>query len=390
MLGPTPPPKDRPQVPPFCRARPTLGVPLSCPHCASADGSDPTCRSLARECAKLWVDRREELGYPMGTITAPVPLEAARPVLRDTAGAPRTLVVEIGSEELPPDEVDSALEQLRARVPTLLSKLRLEHGAVRVEGTPRRLAVLVESLAARQPDTEEKVRGPPSSSAFDAEGKPTKALEGFCKKSGVQVSDLIREPGPKGVEYCFAVVRSTGRPAAEVLADELGALVAGLNWRKSMRWNSEATYSRPLRWILAMHGDTVIPFHHAYVRASDGTRVLRNSQQPEQRVPSAEAYAGLLRSEGIMLSVQDRRDFIWQQARPLGPRLRSVGTVWCAEPAAENRRSRSWLPLWAAASRSRPAGTCCPRSPTWSRHPPWSWAGSTVTSSSCPTRSLSW
>ena len=88
------------------------------------------------------------------------------------------------------DEVDSAVAQLERAVPALLEGLKLPHGAVTVNGTPRRLAVEVEALATRQPDREERTRGPPAKAAFDAEGAPTKAILGFCKKNGAAVEDV--------------------------------------------------------------------------------------------------------------------------------------------------------------------------------------------------------
>lgn len=102
-------------------------------------------------------------------------------------------MLEVGSEELPPDDVVSALQQLKDRVPALLDRLRLGHGGVTVEGTPRRLAVLVHELAARQSNSSERVRGPPAKVAYDAAGTPSPALLGFCKKNGVTGEQRARQ-----------------------------------------------------------------------------------------------------------------------------------------------------------------------------------------------------
>ncbi|GIL46417.1 hypothetical protein Vafri_3416 [Volvox africanus] len=271
-----------------------------------------TLRGLAREITGLWVLRREELEHPLGTITAPASPVPGRPAVPSSL-EPRTFVLEIGTEELPPDDVVAAVNQLRERVPALLSKLRLTYGAVHVEGTPRRLAVVVEGLAARQASEEAKVRGPPAKQAFTADGSPTKALEGFCRKNGVDVASVTREVDGKGVEYVYAVVRDAGRAAAEVLTDELPALVGGLSFKKSMRWNGLGiSFSRPMRWLLALHGDTVLPFVYGGLKAANVTRVLRNAAAPEVAVASAEGYLPALASAGISPSGTGRAEAIWR------------------------------------------------------------------------------
>lgn len=172
-------------------------------------------RGLAREVTSLWMARREELGHPLGILppTPPPPLTPLDPKLLPTK--PQTFVLEIGTEELPPDDVQSSLEQLSSRLPALLTKLRLAHeGSIKIEGTPRRLAVVIEGLSPRQAADESKVRGPPASSAFGKDGvTPTKALEGFCRKNNVDVSQVTREVDAKGVEYVYALVKDAGRAA---------------------------------------------------------------------------------------------------------------------------------------------------------------------------------
>lgn len=114
-------------------------------------------------------------------------------------------------------------------MPALLDRLRLGHDGVTVEGTPRRLAVVVRELAGRQSNSAEHVRGPPAKVAYDARGAPTPALLGFCKKNGVTVEDCFADADAKGVEYVWAEVKQAGRPAAEVrapVADAEGAAAA--------------------------------------------------------------------------------------------------------------------------------------------------------------------
>ncbi len=165
----------------------------------------------------------------------------------------------------PAADLDSALAQLRVAVPELLDELRLSYDGITVEGTPRRLAVMVDGLAARQTDEESVAKGPPADRAFDADGNPTKAATGFARSKGIDVADLtIIEEG--GGRYVSAVVREEGRPAVAVLAEKLPELVAGIKYEKSMRWNeTNVSYSRPLRWLLALHGTAVVPFAYAGV-----------------------------------------------------------------------------------------------------------------------------
>ncbi|GBF89751.1 hypothetical protein Rsub_02921 [Raphidocelis subcapitata] len=277
-----------------------------------------TMRALAREVTGLWLERREEQGYPLGLVAppeAPKPGKPPAPAAGGAGAGARSFVLEVGSEELPPDDVLSGMEQLRERVPALLERLRLPHGAVRVHGTPRRLAVVVEGLAARQEAREARLRGPPAKAAFDAAGKPTKALEGFCKKNGASPGDVAVEADPKGVDYCWVTVNDAGRSAAEALVEELPGLVGSISFKKSMRWRGETAYSRPMRWLLALHGDTPLPFAYGPLLASATTRVLRNDARPERAVASAEDYEADLAGAGISLDLAARRGAIWEAAQ---------------------------------------------------------------------------
>eukprot|EP00899_Mesostigma_viride_P004972 jgi/Mesvir1/14476/Mv05183-RA.1 len=274
-------------------------------------------RALARQCAQQWIKTREELGHPLG-VSAPPPLPP--PPHEDAMGTPpargqaRMFVLEIGSEELPPQDVEAGLAQLHEKTAALLKQLRLEHGAISVQGTPRRLTVMVDALAAWQSESAERVRGPPCKTAYDKDGKPTKALEGFLRKNGASLDALDKEADAKGTEYVFATIQLPGRPAHEVLAKELQAMIASITFPKSMRWTTEATYSRPLRWLLALHGEAIVSFNHAGAQSNRTSRVLRNAAAPVISVPSAEEYSAAIAKAGLLLDVQQRRDLIWAGA----------------------------------------------------------------------------
>jgi glycyl-tRNA synthetase beta chain len=171
----------------------------------------------------------------------------------------RELVFEIGVEEIPSTPLYSAIGQLKADAERDLGEARLGYGVVDVFGSPRRLILRVSDLAERQEDQILRAKGPALKAAFDAEGNPTKAAEGFARSKGVDVSDLERVEDENGA-YVYAVIDRPGRPAAEVLPGILAGLVAGIEWPKSMRWGSgEARFIRPLRWMCALFGADVVP-----------------------------------------------------------------------------------------------------------------------------------
>lgn len=272
-------------------------------------------RELARKVAVAYLDERRRLEYPMlaesaGKAAAP-DLKAALP----SVTAPADFLLEIGVEELPCGDVDAALEQLRVRIPVCFDELRLAHGEIQIAATPRRLAVLVASVAPRQADREELVKGPPADRAFDSLGQPTKAGEGFARSRGVAVSDLtIREID--GGRYAAALVHQAGRPAGEVLAESLAGLVAGIKFEKSMRWNdTNVAFSRPVRWLVALLGAEVVPFEFAGVHSGRVTRGLRPYDSPEVAVSTADAYFAAIRSAGILIDPAERRAEVEAQVR---------------------------------------------------------------------------
>src|SRR5690606_24403204 len=221
---------------------------------------------------------------------------------------PQTFVLEIGTEELPAGDLISVLEQLRESTPALLTRLRLDYEQIEVLGTPRRLAVVVHGLAPRQTDLEMEAKGPPAERAFDADGKPTKAAEGFARSKGVDVSQLrVISEGNK--QYVAVTVHEAGRPATEALAEALPGFVGGLKFEKSMRWNaSNVSFSRPVRWLVALVGDQVVPFSFAGVPSGRVSRGLRPYGQPDIRIERADDYLQLMAANGIVIDPERRRE----------------------------------------------------------------------------------
>jgi len=279
-------------------------------------------RDLARRVAEAYVAQRQELGFPWGKAdsasinsqkkTSVIALDAAK-----APEKPETLLLEIGTEELPAADLQSALAQLTERMPAVLNDLRLEHGDIQVTGTPRRLVVRVEKVSPRQPDKTSIIKGPPADRAFDADGKPTPAATGFARGKGLKPEDL-KVMEIDGGRYAAAEVHEIGKPAGQVLQSALADLVASIKFDKTMRWNeSQIGFSRPLRWFVALIGSQVIPFQYAGLTAGNITRGLRFGTAPEAVVNSADAYADVLKSQGILLDPVKRRAVIAEQVSRL-------------------------------------------------------------------------
>jgi glycyl-tRNA synthetase len=281
-------------------------------------------RELARKVALAYVEQRQRAEYPWleesTTQTEAVAAESGEEIQTDAA----PFLLEIGTEELPAGDFASALSQLEASVPVLLDDLRLAHGTVKVMGTPRRLVVLVEDLAARQADLSQVVKGPPADRAFDAEGNPTRAAEGFARSRGVDTADLQVED-IEGGQYVVAHVTEIGKPAFEVLGDALPDLIAGIRFTKSMRWNESGVYfSRPIRWLLALHDGCLVPFSYAGYHSDRKTRGLRFADVAAFEVESPQDYLAQLGAQGIILDPAARQAEIRAQAGQLAAEVGGV------------------------------------------------------------------
>ncbi|MCS7261124.1 MAG: glycine--tRNA ligase subunit beta [Anaerolineae bacterium] len=278
-------------------------------------------RELSRQVAAAFIQQRARAGHPFLKSSERPGVSASPPPIPQPT-QPLPFLLEIGTEELPAQDLSAALAQLREEVPALLERLRLKHGTVRVMGTPRRLVVLVDALAERQQDEEQLVKGPPAHAAYDAEGKPTRAAEGFARNQQVSVADLqVREV--EGGRYVFAVRRIPGRSAGEVLSAALPELIASLKFEKSMRWLPSAraggegpsvSFSRPIRWLVCLLGKDVIPFRYAGVDSGRISRGSRPANSPPIEIPCAADYLTTIAAYGIQVDDAERRISIREQA----------------------------------------------------------------------------
>jgi len=286
-------------------------------------------RDLARQVAVAYAEQRQRMEYPWIEEETANRKSQISSLQSHSPESPSTFLLEIGTEELPAGDLDDVLSQLREIVPSRLDEARLDYGLLRVLGTPRRLAVLVEGLAPRQRPVEELVKGPPTRVAFDSAGDPTKAAEGFARKFGLGVRDLeVREID--GGEYVVAVNREEGLPTVEVLPALLPELIAGLRFGKSMRWNaSGVAFSRPVRWLVALLGDAVIPFQYAGLTSGRTSRSSRPQDSVAFEIARADEYLSLLAEREIVVNPEERRAIITEQATKLAA---SVGGTIPADP----------------------------------------------------------
>ncbi len=274
-------------------------------------------RELSRRVAEAYIEQRRRLEFPWlsegGSGQGRVSMAKSIALPAQASSQPAPFLLEIGTEELPAGDLDAALEQLRARVPAMFDDLRLVHGEIRVMGTPRRLVVWVDWLAPRQSEEEQVIKGPPAERAFAPDGSPTPAAQGFARSKGLSVADLqIRQMD--GGRYVVAVMRQKGRPTLEVLAEALPGLVAALRFDKSMRWNhTNVSFSRPIRWLVALFGNQVVPFEYGGVVSGNITRGLRFHEPEEIRLNSPDDYLPALEAQGIILDVEQRRKSILDQ-----------------------------------------------------------------------------
>jgi glycyl-tRNA synthetase beta chain len=232
------------------------------------------------------------------------------------------LLYEIGAEEIPAGYIEPALEQLALALARELDAARLSHGTIAVAGTPRRLVVAASNLAERQADSEEEAIGPSVKAAFDAQGKPTRAAEGFARSQGIAVSEIIRKETSRGL-YCAARKRVKGRRAAEILSEALPKITLEISFPKSMVWLSGAadqaqgrprSFARPIRSLLALLGTEVVPFtlfEVASGRTTEGHPILRPGRI---ELPDAdfERYKRLLRERLVIVDIAERADAIFK------------------------------------------------------------------------------
>ena len=216
--------------------------------------------------------------------------------------ARRDFLVEVGTEELPPKALRGLAEAFTTGMRAGLAKAALGHGDVLSFATPRRLAVLVKRLAARQPDQDIKRRGPPVSAAFDAAGQATRAARAFAESCGTSVENLQRLDEGKGPFLFFVGIRP-GAAAVELLPELVQAALDALPIPRRMRWGSgNAAFVRPVHWVVMLYGRDVVPATLLETPAGNLTRGHRFHAPKPLRVTAPTSYERALRERGYVLA----------------------------------------------------------------------------------------
>ncbi|MHC5613547.1 MAG: glycine--tRNA ligase subunit beta [Nostoc sp.] len=240
-------------------------------------------------------------------------------------------LLEVGTEELPASFLSDALVQWQKRIPQSLEANSLKGESIQVYGTPRRLAVVIKGLPSQQPDREEEIKGPPAQAAFK-DGQPTAAAAGFAKKQGVELDALFVRPTDKG-EFVFLQKRISGRPVAEILTELVPQWIWGLEGKRLMRWgNGDARFSRPIRWLIALLDETVLPLELVNGsktiqsdRISQGHRVLHPKPVT---IAQASDYVTALKSAYVTVDPEERANLIKEQVNAIAESLGGYTVIY--------------------------------------------------------------
>ena len=235
----------------------------------------------------------------------------------------KDLLFEIGAEEIPAGFMPNILGQLKTLAETKLNDAHLPFESIATYGTPRRLALIVKGLADTSAEISERHKGPSASIAYDADGNPTKAAIGFARGKGLDVADLVVEDG-----YIYAETKTAGVPAKDIVTDMLPQLITGLNFPKSMHWgNLDAKFVRPVRWLVALLDEEVIPVEFATVKSDNVTRGHRFLGADEITIKNAASYVDTLKENFVMVNQDARRELISKQLHDIAA-SKNASIVW--------------------------------------------------------------
>ena len=235
----------------------------------------------------------------------------------------KDLLFEIGAEEIPAGFMPNILGQLKTLAETKLNDAHLPFESIATYGTPRRLALIVKGLADTSAEISERHKGPSASIAYDADGNPTKAAIGFARGKGLDVADLVVEDG-----YIYAETKTAGVPAKDIVTDMLPQLITGLNFPKSMHWgNLDAKFVRPVRWLVALLDEEVIPVEFATVKSGNVTRGHRFLGADEITIKNAASYVDTLKENFVMVDQDARRELISKQLHDIAA-SKNASIVW--------------------------------------------------------------
>ena len=235
----------------------------------------------------------------------------------------KDLLFEIGTEEIPARFMPGALAQLAENAAKALNEARIAYAELKTYGTPRRLALIVTSVAQMQADQVTRKKGPSAKVAFDAAGQPSKALEGFARSSGVTVADLVNEEG-----YMYAVLQETGKPVAGLLPGLLLQLVETQNFPKNMRWGDlDFKFVRPIHWLVALYGQDIVPISVAGITASNVSKGHRILGSDRIEIANAAEYQAKMAANFVIVDQEQRRELIRCQVEAIALQQGGTATI---------------------------------------------------------------
>ncbi len=218
----------------------------------------------------------------------------------------KNILLEIGSEEIPSRFIPDALEALKKNAETSFAANRIEFKDAKTYATPRRLVLIVTNASESQTEIIEMLKGPPVSTAYDKNGEPTRAAEGFAKGKGIKVDDL-KEIEVNGIKYIAAEIKQESKKTLDVLPEILKNLIAGLTFPKSMYWdNSGVRFARPIRWIVALADENIIPFKYGNVESGRKTSGHRFMGKKVIEVKDAAEFLDVLFDNNVILDQEKR------------------------------------------------------------------------------------
>lgn len=291
-------------------------------------------RDLAKIAATKYVKSREALGFPLLARDKKSEKDLTLPPLPKSFDPQKkaTLLLEIGSEELPATFVPIGMRNLKQALEKLLKELAIEVGPIHLYGTPRRLTIQIEEVPEGTAPTEETRKGPPLSICYDGDSV-TKQGEGFFKSLGMEPLpfDALTENKTvyiqeiKGKDYLMATINVPGASTAKQLSETLPKLIANLPFPKKMRWSTvETSYARPLKWIVALLGETIIPFEVAEVVSGNASEGHTQRSRKTCVIDHADHYLETLEKHFVMADCAKREKVIESELEAIEQKTQTV------------------------------------------------------------------
>ena len=222
----------------------------------------------------------------------------------------KSLLLEIGTEEIPAGYIEPALEFLSSALLQKMTDARIEHGSAKVFGTPRRLAIEVQQVADKQKSLTSEVLGPPEKVGFDANGKPATAALKFAEKVGVSVNALTIKETKKG-RYVCARVAERGLATRTLLKTILPEVILATPFPKTMKWAElNITFARPIHYIVALLGNQIIPFEVGVTKSGRYSFGHYFMQPGKVKISSPDDYVKTLKDAQVVIDFEERRKLV--------------------------------------------------------------------------------